>query len=72
VRALTGVDPAPLRTRLLPYLRKLPRKVSMSLLVLTTALSLPLDALFGRRAIKQSWHAVFVLKQKIGGEDHGR
>ena len=28
LRALTGVDPAPFRTRLLPYLRKLPRAVS--------------------------------------------
>ncbi|MDB6103436.1 MAG: hypothetical protein JWO52_3435, partial [Gammaproteobacteria bacterium] len=44
----------------------------MSLLILTTALSLPLDALFGRRAVKQSWHAVFVLEQKTGGTDHGR
>ena len=71
LRALTGVDPAPLRTRLLPHLRKLPRRVSMSLLVLTTALSLPVDALFGRRAVQQSWHAVFVLEQRIGGRDHG-
>ena len=66
LRALTGVDPAPLRMRLLPYLRSLPRRVSMSLLVLTTALSLPIDALFGRRAVRQSWHAVFVLEQKVG------
>jgi SAM-dependent methyltransferase len=71
LRALTGVDPAPLRTRLLPNLRKLPRKVSMSLLVLSTALSLPVDALFGRRAVNQSWHAVFVLEKKMGEVDHG-
>ncbi len=71
LRAVTGVDPAPLRTRLLPYVRKLPRNVSMSLLILTTALSLPVDALFGRRAVNQSWHAVFVLEQKGGGKDHG-
>jgi SAM-dependent methyltransferase len=70
LRALTGVDPAPGRTRLLPYLRKLPRRLSMSLLVLSTALSLPVDALWGRRAINQSWHAVFVLEKKRGG-DHG-
>jgi hypothetical protein len=56
----------------LPFLRKLPRKVSMSLLVLSTALSLPVDALFGRRAVNQSWHAVFVLEQNNGGGvDHG-
>jgi SAM-dependent methyltransferase len=72
LRALTGVDPAPLRMRLLPHLRRLPRRVSMSLLALTTALSLPIDALFGRRAVNQSWHAVFVLEQKTGGTDHGR
>jgi len=71
LRALTGVDPAPLRTRLLPHLRRLPRRVSLGLLVLTTALSLPIDALFGRRAVRQSWHAVFVLEQRIGGTDHG-
>jgi SAM-dependent methyltransferase len=71
LRAMTGVDPAPLRTRILPHLRKLPRKVSMSLLLLSTALSLPVDALFGRRAVNQSWHAVFVLEQKTGGGDHG-
>ena len=71
LRALTGVDPAPLRTRLLPNLRKLPRKVSMSLLVLSTALSLPADALFGRRAVNRSWHAVFVLEKKMGEVDHG-
>jgi hypothetical protein len=71
LRALTGVDPAPLRMRLLPHLRRLPRALSMSLLVLTTALSLPVDALWGRRAVGQSWHAVFVLEQKIGGRDHG-
>jgi hypothetical protein len=68
LRAMTGVDPAPLRTRLLPYLRKLPRRVSMSLLILSTALSLPVDALLGRRAVNQSWHAVFVLEQKLEGE----
>jgi SAM-dependent methyltransferase len=67
LRAITGVDPAPLRMRLLPHLRTLPRGISMSLLVLTTALSLPVDALFGRRALRQSWHAVFVLEQEIGG-----
>jgi SAM-dependent methyltransferase len=67
LRALTGVDPAPTRTRLLPYLRKLPRTASMSLLIISTALSLPVDALFGRRAVNQSWHAVFVLEPNCGG-----
>jgi ubiquinone/menaquinone biosynthesis C-methylase UbiE len=63
--ALTGVDPAPFRTQLLPYVRKLPRGLSLALLALATALSLPVDALFGRRAIRQSWHAVFVLEKNL-------
>jgi SAM-dependent methyltransferase len=71
LQALTGFHPAPLRTRLLPHLRRLPRNLSMSLLILTTALSLPVDALFGRRAVNQSWHAVFVLEKKGGGREHG-
>jgi SAM-dependent methyltransferase len=71
VVALTGVDPAPFRTQLLPYVRKLPRGLSLGLLALATALSLPIDALWGRRAVRQSWHAVFVLEQKMRGKDHG-
>lgn len=67
LRALTGVDPAPFRTRLLPYARKLPGKLSLGLLAAATVLSLPIDALFGRRAVKRSWHAVFVLEKSIGG-----
>ena len=67
LRALTGVDPAPFRTRLLPHLRKLPGTLSLSLLALATALSLPIHALFGRRAVKRSWHAVFVLEKRLGG-----
>jgi SAM-dependent methyltransferase len=68
LRALTGVDPAPFRTQLLPYVRKLPVELSLGLLVLATALSLPIDALFGRRAVKRSWHAVFVLEERIEGK----
>jgi hypothetical protein len=68
LHALTGVDPAPFRTQLLPYARKLPARLSWGLLALATALSLPIDALFGRRAVKRSWHAVFVLEQKNRGK----
>jgi SAM-dependent methyltransferase len=64
VRAITGVDPAPFRTRLLPHVRRLRRVTSLGLLGLVTALSLPIDALFGRRAVASSWHAVFVLEHK--------
>jgi ubiquinone/menaquinone biosynthesis C-methylase UbiE len=71
LRALTGVDPAPFRKQLLPYVRKLPGTMSLSLLAVATALSLPIDALFGRRAVNRSWHAVFVLEQKTGKHHHG-
>jgi 2-polyprenyl-3-methyl-5-hydroxy-6-metoxy-1,4-benzoquinol methylase len=63
VQAITGVDPAPFRTRLLPHLPRLPRPVSMAALALATALSAPVDALFGRLAVERSWHAVFVLER---------
>jgi len=71
LRALTGVDPAPFRTQLLPYVRRLPRAMSLSLLALATALSLPIDALFGRLAVNRSWHVVFVLELGIGDHEHG-
>jgi len=71
LRALTGVDPAPFRTQLLPYVRNMPRAMSLSLLALATALSLPIDALFGRLAVKRSWHAVFVLDLGYGDPEHG-
>jgi ubiquinone/menaquinone biosynthesis C-methylase UbiE len=71
LRALTGVDPAPFRKLLLPHVRKLPATLSLSLLALATALSLPVDALFGRRAVNRSWHAVFVLEQEGGKNRNG-
>jgi 2-polyprenyl-3-methyl-5-hydroxy-6-metoxy-1,4-benzoquinol methylase len=67
VRALTGVDPAPFTKQLLPRLRDLPRGAGLSLLALVTALSLPLNAVFGRLAVKRSWHAVFILEQESRG-----
>ena len=67
LRTLTGVDPAPCRTLLLPYVRKLPGKLALGLLALATALSLPINALIGRRATEKTWHAVFVVEQKAGG-----
>ena len=67
VRALTGVDPAPFRTRLLPHLGRLSGMLSLPLLALATAGSLPIDVLFGRRAVGSSWHAVFVLEHGRGG-----
>jgi 2-polyprenyl-3-methyl-5-hydroxy-6-metoxy-1,4-benzoquinol methylase len=70
VRAITGVDPAPFKTWLLPHVRRLPRSVALSALAFVTLLSAPIDMIFGRRALKQSWHAVFVL-QRTGGGAHG-
>ena len=69
LRAITGVDPAPFKTWLLPHLRRLPRPVGLSALALVTLASAPVDMLFGRRALKQSWHAVFVLER---GGTHAR
>jgi SAM-dependent methyltransferase len=66
LRALTGVDPAPFRRQLLPYVRKLPGKLSLALMAVATALSLPINALIGRRGVKSSWHAVFILEEPTG------
>ena len=63
LRAISGVDPAPFKTWLLPHLRRLPRPLAMSALALVTLLSAPVDIIFGRRAVKRSWHAVFVLER---------
>jgi ubiquinone/menaquinone biosynthesis C-methylase UbiE len=72
VRELTGVDPAPFRSRLLPHIRKLPRWWAAALLALATGLSLPVNALLGRWAVGRSWHAVFVLEAaESGGRTHG-
>jgi SAM-dependent methyltransferase len=64
IRAITGVDPAPFRRDLLPHVRNLPRAASFGLSWLASAASLPVNALFGRRAVQRSWHAVFVLQQR--------
>jgi SAM-dependent methyltransferase len=60
--SVTGVDPAPFRSQLLPHLRSLPKPLSMGLIALTTALSLPVNGLLGRRCPGASWHAVFALR----------
>lgn len=62
--ALTGVDPAPFRSRLLPHLRSLPKALATGLIALTTVLSLPVNGLMGRRSAAGSWHAVFVLRPR--------
>ena len=66
LRAISGVDPAPFKTWLLPHLRRLPRPLAMSALALVTLFSAPIDIIFGRRAVQSSWHAVFVLQRSVG------
>ncbi|HKQ83477.1 MAG TPA: class I SAM-dependent methyltransferase [Steroidobacteraceae bacterium] len=70
LRTMTGVDPAPFKTRLLPHLRRLPPALAWSAVALVTLLSTPVDAVFGRRAVGRSWHAVFVLQQAGGAHGH--
>jgi 2-polyprenyl-3-methyl-5-hydroxy-6-metoxy-1,4-benzoquinol methylase len=66
LRAISGVDPAPFKLWLLPHLQALPRRLAKSAVALVTLLSAPVDIIFGRRAVKQSWHAVFVLQRAAG------
>jgi 2-polyprenyl-3-methyl-5-hydroxy-6-metoxy-1,4-benzoquinol methylase len=71
LHSLTGVDPAPFKTWLLPHVRKLPPVLSLPAIALVTALSAPIDLLLGRLAVQRSWHAVFVLQHAKRG-DHVR
>lgn len=64
--AISGVDPAPFKTWLLPHLRKLPPSLAMASVALVTLLSTPIDMVFGRHAVQRSWHAVFVLQRPAG------
>jgi len=66
VRAITGVDPAPFKTWLWPYLPRLPQRVRTAALAVVTVLSIPIDVPFGRRAVEHSWHAVFILERARG------
>jgi len=69
VRSVTGVDPAPFKLWLLPRLRRLPRSVGLAALALATLLSLPLDLILGRFAVRRSWHAVFVLEHAVRSQN---
>jgi len=63
LQAVTGVDPAPFKSWLLPHLPRIPRGLKTLALAAVTLLSIPIDVPFGRMAVKQSWHAVFILKR---------
>ena len=59
--AVRGVDPAPFKVMFLPWHARLPRPLALTGLAAVTAVSLPLDALFGRWLARASWHKLFVL-----------
>jgi SAM-dependent methyltransferase len=63
---VTGVDPAPFKSWLLPHLPRIPRALKTLALAAVTLLSIPIDVPFGRLAVKHSWHAVFILKRTGG------
>ena len=48
-----------------------PRPLAVSAIAAVTLLSTPIDVIFGRLAVQQSWHAVFVLEHVQGGQ-HAR
>ena len=64
--SVTGVDPSPLRTRFLPYYRRLPKPIALGGLAMITAIAAPTDAILGRRLINRSWHKLFVLEHDRG------
>ena len=66
LQAVTGVDPAPFRSWLLPHLPRIPRLFRAAALAAVTLLSILIDVPFGRLAARRSWHAVFVLKRARG------
>ena len=61
VQRVVGVDPAPFKLWLLPYLRRLPRALGVAATAAVSAASLPVDALLACRLPERSWHALFVL-----------
>jgi len=63
--AVTGVDPAPFKTIMLPRYRNLPDGLKPLAALAVAAASLPIEALFGRRMTAASWHKVFVLENTI-------
>jgi len=63
LRCLTtsGVDPLPLKSRLLPRYRALPPSVATTALFGITLVSLPFDVMLAPLMPTRSWHKVFVL-----------
>jgi len=67
VESVTGVDPAPFKSWLLPLLPRIPRALRTPALAAATLLAIPIDLPFGRIAVRHSWHAVLVLR-RAGGQ----
>jgi SAM-dependent methyltransferase len=61
--AVRGVDPSPLKTWLLPHYQALPRPLGLLALAATTAVSFPVDWLFGPWLARWSWHNVIVARR---------
>jgi SAM-dependent methyltransferase len=59
--SVSGVDPLPLKTWLLPYYGSLPRPLAHALLLAVTIVTLPFDVLAARWLCRASWHKAFVL-----------
>ncbi len=58
-----GIDPAPFKTWLLPWYRRLPPFVGRTALLAATLGSLPIDLFADRWPVSASWHKLFVLAQ---------
>lgn len=59
---LTGVDPAPFRTWVLPYYRSAPRPIAAAVMFGATMMSAPVDLLAPPALRRRAWHKVFVLE----------
>ena len=66
--AMTGVDPAPFKTLLLPHYKALPGALQIPALAAVTGASLAVDLPLGRKWVSRSWHKVFVLRRTGGSE----
>ena len=60
---VTGVDPAPFKTWLLPHYKSLPRLLANSALYMATLAARPVDRLLARRLPALSWHKVMVAEK---------
>jgi SAM-dependent methyltransferase len=59
--ATRGVDPVPLKSRFLPFYRKIPRPFAVATLLAVTAVSLPCDLALAPVLPSRAWHKLFVL-----------